>query len=288
MCGLKVDLAPTKILSEQVVHVEWWDNFSKCYAFQKQDMTRSNFSLNLWTVMGVQRQSLPTQPHRLQLSGSELQKCELLSVEDFIVNNQSTPAMPDDILDIALIRSFKINWLDKVDKVQSFWKSSFRAKSVTRVPLKLPNSEGFNKCGNCDRLKCSCFINSILATQRAADSDGKRVSEEKQPTPSELMHSVHLTDNVSGSPDGLLNFFPHTIKKQNIGSKVGLSRILAEFNMENRDNKMVKIVNTDVQIYERILKVRGLVTANCPHFVTVEVLSSFWITPTYDTFVTHL
>lgn len=261
MCGLKSGPAPAKILSERVVHVEWWDNFSKCYAFQKQDMTRSNFSLNLWTVMGVQRQSLPTQPHRLQLSG--LAKCKLLSVEDFIVNNESAPAMPDDILDIALIRSFKTNWLDKVDKVQSFWKSTFRAKSVTRVPLKLPDSEGYNKCRNCDRLKCSCFINSILATQRAADSDGKHSSEEKQPTPRELIHSVHLTDNVSGSPDGLLNFFPHTIKKQNIGSKVGLSRILAEFNMENRDKKVVKIVNTDVQIYERILKVRGLVATNC-------------------------
>ena len=44
-------------LVDPTPHVEWWDNFSKCYAYQKGDMQRTNFTACLWTVIGVQRQS---------------------------------------------------------------------------------------------------------------------------------------------------------------------------------------------------------------------------------------
>ena len=72
-----------------------------------------------------------------------------------------------------------------------------------------------------------------------------------------LASSSTIDDHISGSPDGLLNFFPFELRRFNIGSKIGLARILADFNIEHGGNAygIVKIVNTDVQIFERIIKV---------------------------------
>ena len=248
MCNEFDEIDEKTKLTDPVVHVEWWDNFSKCYAFQKQDMKSSNFAMCLWTVMGVQRQSLPSQPHRMKLSTQEKLKSKLLTREEFKVSVHSTSALPDDLLDADLTDHFKESWLNKVDKITNFWNSRFRGKNVTRVRLKLqaPAESESTACTRCGNPKCSCFMNDIVATQ----SDGKGGVNH-------VAHSVHMSDHISGSPDGLLNFFPSRMKPFNIGSNAGLARIVAEFHIENWNSNMVKMVNTDVQIYERIMKVRS-------------------------------
>ena len=193
--------------------------------------------------MGVQRQSLPSQPHRQSLSEADKAKRKLLTWEDFKITGGVRPALPPDIVDDALVNRFRKQFLDKIDNVDSFWTNRFRAKDVTRVPLKLPRTENEYLCIRCQVSRCSCFIQGILDSQ-------------ENETGSNLAHSVHMSDHVSGSPDGLLNFFPSDLKPFNIGSKNGLARILAEFNIDNSDKNMFKIVNTDVQIYERIIKVK--------------------------------
>lgn len=244
MCEGVTPNNPTK----QVVHVQWWDNFSKCYAYQKQDLARTNFALCLWTVVGVQRQSLPTQPH--VLSSDPSVRGGLLSVADFTIKRNSSPALPDDLLDSKLIDGFKKEWLGPVDRIKSFWTSHFRAKNVTRVPLKLPpvDDDKSQPCPRCGTQRCSCFMQEILSAQSEAEATSLLQDTGKNP--------LHVTDDISGSPDGMLNFFPRAMKEFNIGSKAGLARMLAEFHIENRNSQTVKIVNTDVQIYERIMKVR--------------------------------
>ena len=208
-------------------------------------MKRSNFTACLWTVTGVQRQSLPSQPH-VELG------VKLLSIDEFVVNGRR-PALPPDLFAVALVDRFKRQLLFPVDKVKSFWGARFRAKDVTRVPLKLAPGVNSRVCGRCGESRCSCFMRDILATQVNGDDEDVDIDNGTDQT--NLAHSLHMTDNITGSADGLLNFFPGDIKPYNIGSKVGLARILAEFYIENHDKGMVKIVNTDVQIYERIIKV---------------------------------
>ena len=196
--------------------------------------------------MGIQRQSLPTQPHRLSMSDAERSASPLLSTADFKLRPGMAAALPMDILDAGLIARFKRMFLEPVDRVGSFWNARFRAMEVTRVPLKLPPSGDGKSCPRCGFTSCSCFMDDIIATQ----------ADDEENVEGKLAHAVHMSDPVSGSPDGLLNFFPMGMKRENIGSNAGLSRILAEFNIENCDDDKVKMVNTDVQIYERIIKVR--------------------------------
>lgn len=214
-------------------------------------MKRTNFSACLWTVIGVQRQSLASQPH--VAPGTKL-----LTIEDFdTIDGQ--PALPHDLLDPNLINSFKKLCLHPVDKIESVWTTRFRARTVTRVPLKLDPVDDPRVCARCNSFRCSCFMQDILATQVAHSEEDEIEDvgdEDSKKKTRGIVHSVHMTDNVTGSADGLLNFFPSAMKPFNIGSKVGLSRILSEFYIENRDDYKVKIVNTDVQIYERIIKVR--------------------------------
>jgi len=234
------------MICEPQVHVTWWDNFSKVHAFQKADMSRTNFTLCLWTVCGVQRQSLPSQQHVIEGGHSN----RLMSFEEFKVSRNNADALPADILSVALVNKVKNQWFARVGATRSFWEGNLRARKVNRVPLKLPRGESGNDakaCGQCNdaRQRCGCSLEQLNGDAKVNDSNDIL----------NLSTSAAIDDHISGSPDGLLNFFPFQLRRFNIGSKVGLARLLAEFNICHGDKDVVKILNTDVQIFERIIKV---------------------------------
>ena len=226
---------------EHQVHVSWWDNFSNVYGFQKADMSRTNFTLCLWTVVGVQRQSLPSQKHVVNGDHGS----SLMTPDDFKVSANGANALPDDITSAPLLNVVRNAWFKRVGTTRSFWVGDFRAKNVTRVPLKLPKEgKDDEKCGQCDGQGCTCALERLVSD--SCDAPGDILN---------LASSATIDDHISGSPDGLLNFFPSELRRFNIGSKIGLARMLADFNIEHGNNGFVKIVNTDVQIVERIIKV---------------------------------
>jgi hypothetical protein len=94
-------------------------------------------------------------------------------------------------------------------------------------------------------MKCNCGLDALIEAQE----------ENPLLEQSNLSSRAAIDDHISGSPDGLLNFFPADIKQFNVGSKIGLARMLADFNIQFGASGQVKILNTDVQIFERIVKV---------------------------------
>ena len=125
-------------VDQRQVHVTWWDNFSKVYAFQKADMSTTKFTLCLWTVCGIQRQSLPTQAH--VVGGNTARR--LMSVEDFKVTKNPSGALPADLLNPRAVAEVRDAWLGRFNKVHDYWSGDFRARDVNRVPLKLAPSRG--------------------------------------------------------------------------------------------------------------------------------------------------
>lgn len=237
---------PDRVCPPQV-HVTWWDNFSKVYAYQKGDMTRTNFTLCLWTVCGIQRQSLASQEHVSK--GGHASK--LMAVDDFKVSANGADALPDDILSPTLVNVVRSRWFHRINRTRSFWVGKLRARNVNRVPLKLPEvvgDEDAKSCIHCSEAKCACQLERLSREVGAQDTSDIL----------DLSTSAAIDDHVSGSPDGLLNFFPYELRPHNIGSKIGLARMLAEFNITHGNQGIVKIVNTDVQIFERIVKVSAL------------------------------
>ena len=196
------------------VHVSWWDNFSNVYGFQKADMSRTNFTLCLWTVVGVQRQSLPSQKHVVDGDHGS----SLMNPDDFKVSANVANALPDDITSAPLLNVVKNAWFKTVGRTRSFWVGNFRARNVTRVPLKLPKEgKDDEKCGQCDGERCTCALERLV--NDSSDAPGDILN---------LASSSTIDDHISGSPDGLLNFFPFELRRFNIGSKIGLARMLAD------------------------------------------------------------
>jgi hypothetical protein len=171
----------------------------------------------------------------------------LMKPNDFKVSANGADALPDAITSPPLLSVVKNAWFKTVGLTRSFWVGNFRARNVTRVPLKLPKEgkdESDEKCGQCDGEGCTCALERLVS--HSGDAPGDILN---------LASSSTIDDHISGSPDGLLNFFPFELRRFNIGSKIGLARMLADFNIEHGDKGFVKIVNTDVQIFERIIKV---------------------------------
>jgi hypothetical protein len=210
-------------------------------------MSTSNFSLCLWTVVGIMRQGLSTQHH--VLDGGHGAK--LMTIGEFEVSNNTAGALPDHLLGPDLINIVRDQWLGKVNKVTCFWDSKFKAKDINRIPLKLPVVVGApdpRLCRKCGQLKCNCGLDALAS----------HVESDPFIDKTNLSSAAATDDHTSGSADGLLNFFPADIYPYNIGSKIGLARMLAHFNIQHSDGGQVKILNTDVQIFERIIKVNPL------------------------------
>ena len=233
----------------ELVHVTWWDNFGKILKFQHGDMKQSNFSNYQWTAKGLQRQSLMSQTHIVEDAGRASQ---LLSPVHFVVEEDTEPMLPPDLFDEDLVAAFQANWLAVQDRVESMWeKKSFASRDVNRVPLKLPVPDQKLEhagsrpvaCGHCLRVKgtdhCECPRFGVFG-HNPGTAGGL---------------SIHASDEVSASPDGLLNFFPTDLLPHAIGSRVGLAKLLAQFNLEFGTGDRVKILNSDIDIYARIIKV---------------------------------
>ena len=229
---------------EPCVHTTWIDNYGKILKFQMSDLKQTNFSNYQWTAYAIMRQGLPTQHHmHNRAAGTLIQPSEMK------LTPTSMDAMPPDLLAGVLVEGL-IKWINRQD-VDTLWDSpSFISKAVTRIPLKLPDIDDPEAktidivCGNCFRRAgtpdCTCARFDIYD-----DGVGSGHNE-----------SVHRSDETTGSPDGLLNFFPTTVLEHAIGSKIGLAKVMARMNIEYGLDERVKIVNSDVDIYARIIKVR--------------------------------
>jgi hypothetical protein len=166
--------------------------------------------------------------------------------------------MPANLLDADLINGFQRDWLGVQDKIESFRElKTYASENVTRVPLKLPVPQASTQpdsilnvpenCLSCfrpaDDPDCNCARFSVFSPAAAPDGGSYR--------------SIHTSDEMSGSPDGLLNFHPADLLPHAIGTRVGLAKLMAHFNLEFRTEGRVKIVNSDIDIYARIIKVKA-------------------------------
>ena len=208
------------------------------------DLKQTNFSNYQWTAYAIMRQGLPTQHHMRDRDPQTL-----IQPSEMKLTSTSVAAMPPDLLAGELVEGL-VKWIDS-QEVDTLWdSSSFISKDVTRIPLKLPEPVDPEAkaieivCGNCFRRagtpECACARFDIYE-----DGVGSGHNE-----------SVHRSDQTTGSADGFLNFFPTTVLEYAIGSKVGLAKIMARMNIEYGLDERVKIVNSDVDIYARIIKVR--------------------------------
>jgi len=227
------------------------DNFGKILKFQMGDMKQSNFSNFQWTAKGIQMQSLPSQPHV-----DAKRAAKLLHPDDFNQEGEHMGVMPADLLDEDLIGDFQRDWLDAQDRIESVLDlNTYASQNVTRVPLKLPVPRAAGQpnsilnvpevCTTClrqrDDPRCDCARFGVFLP------DGKP----------EGGRSIHASDEMSGSPDGLLNFHPSDLLPHAIGTRVGLAKLMAHFNIEHGTEGRVKIVNSDIDIYARIIKVKA-------------------------------
>lgn len=243
---------PSILNGFESVHVTWLDNFGKVLKFQMGDMKQTNFSNFQWTAKGIQRQSQKFQYHI-----DEKRASKLLSPTEFQIDPTKTHVMPPDLLDDDIVTGFWSEWLGAQDEVESIWdRKTFLARDVTRVPLKLPSTVddaqyisllnvGDDECPICFRPygHPECDIDHLCFFPQV-DED---IYLDEMP--------IHATDDTSASPDGLLNFFPADLLPHAIGTRVGLAKLMTQFNLDFGDTGRVKILNSDIDIYARIIKV---------------------------------
>jgi hypothetical protein len=127
------------------------------------------------------------------------------------------------------------------------------------------------------RICTSYFINNMKAIVAAVDVSGifhldssicSRYNVNNvpcKPIP-DMIREPGLHALLSQSPDGLQNWFPKSLLKRNIGSNVGLMKILRDFviDIEVKEPPVYGMILADINIFWRTLKVTHAYVA---HFI---------------------